>query len=259
MQSYETLTVKWGPLTTITLNRPERLNAISEAMTQDLYDVVQQVAVGKQETRALLLTGAGRGFCAGADLNARDELTDSGRALTKFYNPLMLELAALPVPVISAVNGIAAGAGCSLALSADFVLAGRSSAFLQAFINIGLIPDAGSSYWLPRMIGPARARRFMMLGEQLPAETAYDWGMIHAVVDDDTLLEEAEALADKLAQGPTRAYRAIREMVRASYDNSFDAQLQLEAAKQREMSQTSDAAEGISAFLEKRPANFTGT
>ena len=247
-------------LATITLNRPDRLNALSGGLKAELLAAVRQIGNPDSGVRCLLLTGNGRGFCAGADLadGAVGPRADPGATLLDTYHPLLQELAALEMPIISAVNGVAAGAGMSLAISADIVVAAESAYFLQAFINIGLVPDAGSTFILPRLIGTARARAMMMLGEKLPAKTALEWGMIYSVVADDALFDTATAMARKLAKGPTKSLSSIRKLMAASSGNSFAEQLHAEAQAQRAAGQTSDSAEGVVAFLEKRAADFRG-
>ena len=245
-------------LAVLTLNAPDRLNALSSVMLQEICTALRSIQVGNTHgVRALLLTGSGRAFSAGADLSG-GAMRDAGSNLMDDYHPLFLELAGLDIPVIAAVNGVAAGAGMSLAISADIVFAAKSAYFLQAFVNIGLVPDAGSSYLLPRLVGPAKARAMMMLGEKVPAETAEQWGLVYQVLDDDTLMDTAMAAAQKMAHGPTVALSHIRKMVQASLTNGYADQLQLEAIAQRKCSVSSDAAEGVSAFLQKRAANFTG-
>lgn len=248
-------------LATITLNRPDRLNALSEGLKKDLLDAIRFLRKPKSQARALLITGAGRAFCAGADLEEgalAGADRDAGQSLIDSYHPILLELAGLEIPVVSAVNGVAAGAGMSIAISADIVIAGRSAYFLQAFVNIGLIPDAGSTYLLPRLVGLARARAMMMLGEALSAETALEWGLIYEVVDDNALAARSLELGKKLAAGPTRALNGIRQLAAQSLKNSYAEQLQAEATMQRGMGQTHDSAEGVMAFLQKRPAKFQG-
>ena len=247
-------------LATITLNRPDRLNALSGNLKAELLTAVRQIASPNGDVRCLLLTGNGRGFCAGADLGdaAVGLRADPGANLMDTYHPLLQELAALEMPIVSAVNGVAAGAGMSLAISADIVVAADSAYFLQAFINIGLVPDAGSTFILPRLVGNARARAMMMLGEKISAKTALEWGMIYSVVADELLLETATALAKKLANGPTKSLSNIRKLMAASSGNSFSEQLHAEAQAQRAAGQTSDSAEGVLAFLEKRATNFSG-
>ena len=261
MADYKDLTLDiTDTLATITLNRPDRLNALSGGLKAELLAAVRQIGTKDSGVRCLLLTGNGRGFCAGADLadGAVGPRADPGASLLDTYHPLLQELAALEMPIISAVNGVAAGAGMSLAISADIVLAAESAYFLQAFINIGLVPDAGSTFILPRLIGTARARAMMMLGEKVPAKTALEWGMIYSVVTDEALLDTATTLAQKLANGPTKSLSSIRKLMAASAGNSFAEQLHAEAQAQRAAGQTSDSAEGVIAFLEKRPANFRG-
>ncbi len=246
---------------TLTLHRPERLNAFTEAMHAEIrtaMDLIEKPAAA----RVLVLTGSGRGFSAGQDLadpvmsGGRD--MDVGSTLERNYNPLLHRLHALPMPVIAAVNGIAAGAAANLALACDLVIATRSASFLQAFARIGLIPDAGGTYTLPRLVGLQRAMGLAMLAEPLSAEKAEQWGLIWKCVDDDRFAEEVKAIARKLADGPTRAYTLTRRALRASVDNDFGTQLALEADLQREASDGPDFKEGVSAFLEKRPARFTG-
>lgn len=243
----------------ITLNKPEKLNAICKTMLQELKSVVRTANSQKSSERCLLITGSGRGFCAGADLNSKlDDGLDSGSNLLDNYHPLLLELAHSHIPIVTAINGIAAGAGMSLALIGDITIAGKSASFLQAFVNIGLIPDAGSSFMLPRLIGPAKARAMMMLGEKVDATTAESWGMIYKVVEDDTLMNEAMAIATRMASGPTIALSNIRKLVAQSATASFETQIQNEAISQRQCNQTEDCKEGVSAFLEKRKAEFKG-
>ncbi|MGD8325497.1 MAG: enoyl-CoA hydratase-related protein [Sphingomonadales bacterium] len=248
----------------LTLNRPENLNAISIRMVEEMDHALDILEQADSDARCLLLTGEGRGFSSGADLSAGSipvsdgRPFDAGLVLERHYNPLIERLATLSVPFISAVNGVAAGAGMSFALAADIVLAGRSAYFLQAFVNIGLVPDAGSTYFLSRLVGNARARALMMLGEKLPAEKAEEWGLIYKVVDDEALSEEADALAKKLAEGPTRALGMIRELATASTDTDLSTQLRMERVAQRKASGTSDFVEGVSAFLQKRKAKFKG-
>ena len=257
-----TLTIEGG-LATVTLNRPDALNAISLQMLADLDAALDEITAPDSGVRCLLMTGAGRGFCAGADLAGGGGLqgqgpVDLGHVLERHYNPLIQRLGGLSMPFVTAVNGPAAGAGMSFALAGDIVVAARSAYFLQAFVNIGLVPDAGSTYVLPRLVGRARAQAMMMLGEKIPAETAADWGMIYQVVDDDALLDTARTLATKLANGPTQAYARIRGAMRASLDSSLAEQLHLERVLQRELGATEDFREGVAAFLQKRPAEFTG-
>ena len=247
-------------IATITLNRPERLNAMPPQMADEIGDALDRLEGG----RVVLITGEGRAFCSGADLAARGEgASVSGgqgayAALTKSYNPLMLKLAKLDVPVITAVNGPAAGVGCSLALASDFAIAGKSAYFLQAFVNIGLVPDGGASWMLARLVGKARATEMMLLGEKIPAEKAVEWGLIFKCVEDDVLLTEAKALASRLANGPTVALGIMRQNIAAALDTDFATALLREAEGQRIAGNTVDAREGGVAFLQKRKAEFKG-
>lgn len=245
-----------GGIAKLTLNRPEALNALKAEMLSEIIHALDRVR-DENTARVLLMTGAGRAFSSGADLTAGTS-TDLGSKVEDYYNPIMERLFALPIPFITAVNGLAVGAGCALALSGDIVLAARSSYFLQAFINIGLIPDAGTTWLLPRVIGRARAQAMMMLGERIPAETAAEWGMIYRLVEDDALASEAQALANKLAKGPTRAYALIRQGIRYSLDHSLTETLGAERINQMLAGRTEDFSEGVAAFREKRAAVFKG-
>jgi 2-(1,2-epoxy-1,2-dihydrophenyl)acetyl-CoA isomerase len=246
----------------ITLNRPEKLNAFTARMHEELHDALKQV-YADDALRALLITGNGRGFCAGQDLNER-AMSDTGAkielggALEKSYNPLVRGLRELGVPVICAVNGVAAGAGCNFALAADIVIAARSASFIEVFSRIGLIPDAGGTYVLPRLIGTARAMALSLLAEPVSAEQAASWGLIWKCVDDDKLVSEARGLAQRLAAGPTRAYGLIKQALNASPANTLEQQLALEAKLQREAGRTTDFQEGVKAFLEKRAPRYQG-
>lgn len=261
--SWKTLLVDSSDgIATVTLNRPERLNALNTELMTEL-DVALAEIDADSGNRCLLLTGAGRGFCSGADLAGGDLTSDGGmpdlgKALHRNYHPVIRRLAAYRMPVVCAVNGPAAGAGMSLALTGDIVIAARSASFLQAFANIGLVPDAGSTWFLPRLAGSARAMGMTMLGEPLPAETAAEWGLIWKCVDDATLAAEARKVAAKFATGPTVGLAQIRRLMRQSWDNGLDAQLEAEMEAQRVAGRSRDFIEGVSAFLQKRPARFTG-
>jgi 2-(1,2-epoxy-1,2-dihydrophenyl)acetyl-CoA isomerase len=260
--TYETITLDIADqIATITLNRPERLNAASLDMAEEINNAVSG---NLGDARCLIITGAGRAFCSGADLQARGSGSAvsggeaSYAALTRHYNPMMMKLARLDMPVITAVNGPAAGVGCSIGLCGDFVLAGKSGYFLQAFVNIGLVPDGGASWMLPRLIGKARATQMMMLGERISGEQAADWGMIYKCVEDDALMAEARALATRLANGPTVAYAHMRKNILTALENSYAEALLAEAEGQKIAGGTEDAREGGRAFLEKRKPEFKG-
>ncbi|QIG53141.1 2-(1,2-epoxy-1,2-dihydrophenyl)acetyl-CoA isomerase [Altererythrobacter sp. BO-6] len=259
--SYETIQVERdGPLLTITLNRPDRLNAMPPAMADEIGAALYDLG----DARAVLITGAGKGFCSGADLSARGEASalalkgGSHRALQNHYNPMVSHVLRLPVPVICAVNGPAAGVGCSLALAGDFTIAGKSAYFLQAFVNIGLVPDGGSTWLLARAIGRANATRMMMLGEKIGAEQAEAWGLIYKACDDDALMDEARALSLKLANGPTLAYATMKKNIALALDGALPEVLVAEAEGQRIAGASEDAMEGGMAFLQKRKAEFKG-
>jgi len=246
---------------TITLNRPERLNAFNAEMHGLLREALAR-AEDDEAVRAVLLTGAGRGFCAGQDLSERDVGADAAIDLSvsieSLYNPLVRRLRALPKPIVCAVNGVAAGAGANVALACDLVLAARSASFIQAFARIGLVPDSGGTWALPRLVGRARATGLALLGDALAAEDAERWGMIWKAVDDDRLMAEAGALARHLAAGPTVAYGLIKRALDDSETNALDAQLGLERDLQRKAGLTGDFREGVTAFLEKRKPAFKG-
>jgi len=244
----------------ITLNRPDCLNAINNALKAELMNAICRANLPDSNTRCILITGAGRGFSSGADLSASivSEGSDPGTTLLTTYNPLITEMARSKVPIVCAINGIAAGAGMSIALAGDIVIAGKSAIFLQAFVNIGLVPDAGSSYFLPRLIGTAKANAMMMLGEKIDAQTAEDWGLVYKTVEDSELMTEAMNIATKFASGPSVAYNSIRRLIRESQTNSLTEQMSLEAESQRKCSQSEDFLEGVTAFVQKRDANFKG-
>lgn len=242
-----------------TLNRPQRLNAFNDAMHQSLAAAIAD-AERDQECRALLLTGAGRAFSSGQDLNERigasGEVIVPGEALEKYYNPLVRRLRSLPFPVVAAVNGIAAGAACNIALACDIVLAARSAAFLQAFARLGLVPDAGGTWLLPRLIGQARARGLALLAEPLPAEKAEAWGLIWKAVDDAALMGEAHKLCEHFATAPTFGLGLIKRALDTAEDNDFATQLDFERQLQRKAGSHPNYAEGVRAFLEKRKPAF---
>lgn len=244
----------------IALNRPDRLNSFTGEMHRALAAALAE-ADADEGVRAVLLTGSGRGFCAGQDLSDPEtsgENPDLGLAIDKYYNPLIRRLRGLEKPVVCAVNGVAAGAGANIAFACDIVLAARSAKFIQAFAKIGLVPDSGGTFTLPRLVGDARARGLMMLGEPVSAEKAAEWGMIWKVVDDASLMGETRALVAHLATQPTRGLALIKKALEGSVTNDLDAQLDLERDLQREAGRTPDYAEGVAAFMEKRAPNFTG-
>ncbi|HSP49847.1 MAG TPA: 2-(1,2-epoxy-1,2-dihydrophenyl)acetyl-CoA isomerase PaaG [Pseudolabrys sp.] len=245
----------------VTLNRPDRLNAFNEAMLLALRQAIDEMQADAS-CRALLITGAGRGFCAGQDLADRlakpGETVVLGAAQETYYNPLVRKLRSVPFPVVAAVNGVAAGAGCNIALACDIVLAARSANFVQAFARVGLVPDSGGSWFLPRLIGDARARALALLAEPLPAGKAEDWGLIWKCVDDTSLVAEAHKLCEHFASAPTQGLALIKRALNASATNTLDAQLDLERDLQRAASLTPDYAEGVRAFMEKRKPDFTG-
>lgn len=261
--AYNTLLVdKADGVATITLNRPDRLNALNTEIMVEMLAAIEEIDADSA-IRCLLITGAGRGFCSGADLASGDltkdgGMPDLGKALHNNYHPVIRKLAALRMPIVCAVNGPAAGAGMSLALTGDIVIAGQSASFLQAFANIGLVPDAGSTYFLPRLVGAARAQGLTMLGEPLPANTAAEWGMIWKCVDDAALMDEARKVATKFAKGPTVGLGLIRQLMQQSWNASLDSQLEAERSAQRVAGRSRDFVEGVMAFLQKRPAKFTG-
>lgn len=247
---------------TITLNRPDKLNSFNEPMHLALRAAVQR-AHDDPSVRAVLLTGAGRAFCAGQDLGDRDPrkggpVPDLGHTLDTYYNPTLRLIRALEKPVVCAVNGVAAGAGANIALACDIVLAAKSARFIQAFAKIGLIPDAGGSWSLPRLIGEARAKALALTAEPLSAERAADWGLIWRAVEDAELMAEATALATRLAAGPTLGLGLTKRLIQAAATTSLDDQLDMERDCQRTAGQSADYAEGVTAFLEKRNPEFKG-
>ncbi|KSB89634.1 enoyl-CoA hydratase [Caulobacter vibrioides] len=250
----------------VTLSDPASLNAASPEVARELAQAFGAIAAGKVEARAVILTGEGRGFCSGANLSSgatagrpmdADGKPDTGAALESVYNPLMTLLRDFPLPIVTAVNGPAAGIGCSLALIGDIVVAAESAYFLQAFRRIGLVPDGGSTYLLPRLVGKARAMEMMLLGDKVPAATALDWGLINRCVPDAELMPKALELARALAEGPA-SLGAIRRLVWDSLDADWVGQLHAERHAQRACGKTEDFIEGVSAFLQKRPAAFKG-
>ena len=243
------------------LNHPEVLNAISPQMITELKDVMGVLEEAENGIRCLLITGAGRGFCSGANLGGSDGPGSTKKrksTMDETYNPIFLRLRDLAMPIVTVVNGPAAGIGMSLALMGDMVIAGRSAFFLQAFRRIGLIPDGGATYILPRLIGQKRAMELSLLGERLSAEKALEWGLINRVADDDCLMADAMDLAKTLADGPTVALGLIRKAYWESLDNTYAQQLRMESALQQVAGATEDNREGVAAFREKRPARFTG-
>jgi 2-(1,2-epoxy-1,2-dihydrophenyl)acetyl-CoA isomerase len=257
--AYETIDFKAdGAVARITLNRPDRLNSFTVKMHEELRDALHNLG----EARVVVLTGAGRGFCAGQDLNDRavapGASVDLGETVTQCWNPLVRTLTSLPQPVIARVNGVAAGAGANIALACDIVVAAKSAKFIQSFSAIGLIPDSGGTWALPRLVGQARALGLALTGEPLPAETAADWGLIWKAVEDDALDAEVDAIASNLAGLPPLGLAAIKEMIRASWQYSLDEELERQAGAMRRLGFTADYREGVAAFLEKRPAKFSG-
>jgi 2-(1,2-epoxy-1,2-dihydrophenyl)acetyl-CoA isomerase len=265
VRHYETVSCyRAGAAATIVLNRPERMNAWSNAMSRDLLESLHDVTADSS-VRAVMLTGAGRAFCSGADLKDGSDsstgnggLMDTGSALTRWYNPIITAIREMPKPVISAVNGPAAGAGVALALAADLVVAAESAYFLLAFVNIGLVPDAGSSLFVPARIGFARAAELALLGERLPAARAAEIGLINRVWPDDSFASSAQELLTRLAEGPTRSYAGSKAELNHWLYARLQEHLALEAKIQGELGASKDFAEGVAAFVEKRPANFTG-
>ncbi len=249
----------------LTLNRPDRLNSFNDGMHREMRAALAAVRAGREDgsVRVLVITGAGRGFCAGQDLSDRSvaadaKVPDLGDSVEKNYKPLVMALRALDLPVIAAVNGVAAGAGANIALACDLVFAARSVSFIQAFCKLGLIPDTGGTWILPRLLGPARALGLSLLGDKLSAEQAENWGLIWKCVDDDALLPTVRQIAAQLAAGPTFGYAQTKKAIWASSTNDFGAQLDLERDTMRACGRSDDYREGVAAFMEKRAPRFTG-
>lgn len=261
--SYQTILFEASQgIARLTLNRPERLNSFNTVMLSEVQDALAAVAQDGS-ARVLVLTGAGRGFCAGQDLNDRvvapgGEPPDLGRSIENGYKPLILALRRLPLPIIAAVNGVAAGAGANIALACDLVIAARSATFVQAFSKIGLLPDSGGTWLLPRLVGHARAMGLALLGDKVPAEQAVQWGLIWRCVDDGQLAAEVDALAGQLATAPTRGLARTKQAMLASWSHTLEQQLDLERDHQQELGRSADYAEGVAAFMEKRAPRFTG-
>lgn len=240
---------------TLTLNRPQVMNALDSEMRAEITGALEHLS---SDTRCVVLTGAGRAFCSGQDLTDAQAAQDLEGTLRREYEPMLRAVMECPVPVIAAVNGVAAGAGANLALAADVVIAAESAQFIQAFSRIGLLPDAGGTWIIPRAVGAARAMGMMLFADPIPARQAADWGLIWQALPDDGFAEGVAQRARHLAQGPTIAYRGIRAALRASWDNDLQAQLALEAELQGQLGRSADFVEGVGAFLEKRPPRFQG-
>lgn len=251
-----------GGVARLTLNRPDRLNSFNVQMHGEVREALSQLT-NDSEARVLVLTGAGRGFCAGQDLGDRavapgGQGVDLGDSIENYYKPLVLALRNLPMPVIGAINGVAAGAGANIALACDLVIAAKSASFVQAFSKLGLVPDSGGTWFLPRLLGNARAMGLAMLGDKLPAEQAAQWGLIWRCVDDAELKNTVDQLATQLAAAPTRGLARTKQAIYESWSHSLEQQLDQERDFQRELGRTQDYAEGVAAFTEKRTPKFTG-
>jgi len=250
-------------VTEICLNRPEKLNSFNLEMHEELREALDYI-LEQGDTRAVIITGSGRGFCAGQDLSDRavnsdtDSAPNLGDSVEKNYNPLIRRLTGYPMPVICAVNGVAAGAGASITMACDLVIAAKSASFILSFSKIGLVPDSGSSWHLARAIGLPRAKALAMLGNKLSAEQAEQWGLIYQTVEDDALMNTARELATHLATQPTSALANIKQLINSSFDRSLMAQLELEREAMHRLGQSNDYQEGVAAFMEKRPAKFCG-
>jgi 2-(1,2-epoxy-1,2-dihydrophenyl)acetyl-CoA isomerase len=252
-----------GPVAILKLDHPEVMNAVSMDMLGGLGEALDAIDDRRSDVRCLVITGAGRAFCAGANLQGRDNQkpgsrSNAGVTLETGYHPFLRRLRNLHCPIVTSVNGAAAGAGMSFALMGDMILCARSAYFLQAFRRIGLVPDCGSTWLLPRLVGKARSVELSLMGERLPAEKALEWGLVNRVYDDAALTDETMKLARELADGPTVALSLIRRLYWESSDNSFEDQLDLEQQMQRKAGAAEDFKEGVTAFLEKRPAKFKG-
>jgi len=246
----------------LTLNRPERLNSFNVTMHTEVRSVLAELAAGPG-ARVLVITGAGRGFCAGQDLGDRavapgGQSADLGESIEKYYKPLVLALRQLPMPVIAAVNGVAAGAGANIALACDLVIAARSATFVQAFSRLGLVPDSGGTWFLPRLVGNARALGLALLGEKLPAQTAAEWGLIWKCVEDSELAGFVDTLATQLAEAPTLGFARTKQAMYDGWGRTLEQQLDVERDYQRELGRTADYAEGVAAFAQKRAPRFSG-
>lgn len=265
-QQFETIRLDVADgVATLTLNRPDRLNSFNDAMHGEVREALARVREGRRDgsVRVLVLTGAGRGFCAGQDLSDRavaagDEAPDLGASVERNYKPLVLALRALDLPVICAVNGVAAGAGANIALACDLVFAARSASFIQSFAKLGLIPDTGGTWILPRLLGPARAMGLALLGDKLPAEQAEAWGLIWKCVDDDALMPTVREVAATLAQGPTFGYAQTKRLLWTSDGEGFESQLNRERDAMTVCGRSHDYREGVAAFMEKRAPRFKG-
>ena len=259
--AYETVLLEQsGPIARITLNRPDKLNSFNTAMHQEVRSALRSV---EHNARVIVLTGAGRGFCAGQDLGERSmgsdgHAVDLGVTVETAWNPLIRRIVEMPQPIIARVNGVAAGAGANVALAADIVVAARSAKFIQSFSAIGLVPDSGGSWVLPRLVGQARALGMTLTGEPLPAETAAEWGLIWKCVDDDSLDDEVDALAEKLASLPPLGLAATKKLIRSTWARTLEQELNEQRNEMRRLGYSQDYREGVSAFLEKRTPTFVG-